>query len=142
MKKVKRVSIWCLLLALAAGGVFTFAPMPPLPALLGKAAIGVLTVVIFLHFTRGIPMAGHRAKMLVFHLILLPGILMIFGHLPPGRLSTGFVLALTPVYYICIFLYYNKVGRCPACGKRIPLMSDDGECPKCHAVVDAEENPA
>lgn len=142
MKKVKRVFIWCLLLSVAAGGVFTFAPMPPLPALLGKAAIGVLTVVIFLHFTWGIPMAGYRAKTLVFHLILLPGSLMIFGHLPPGRLSTGFVLALTPVYYICIFLYYNKVGRCPACGKRIPLMSDGGECPSCHATVDAEETPA
>lgn len=142
MKKVKRVSIWCLLLAFVAGGVFTFAPMPPLLALLGKAAIGVLTIVIFLRFTRDIPMAGYRAKMLVFHLLLLPGFLMIFDNFEAGRLSTGFVLTLTPVYYICIFLYYNKIGRCPACGKRIPLMSDNGECPKCHAAVDAEETPA
>ena len=51
MKKVKRVSIWCLLLAFVAGGVFTFAPMPPLLALLGKAAIGVLTAVSYTHLT-------------------------------------------------------------------------------------------
>lgn len=142
MKKVKRVSIWCLLLALAAGGIFTFVSMPPLLALLGKLAAGALTVALFFRFTRGVPMAGYRAKRLAGHLFALPLFLQIFNHSEAGRLITGFRLALTPVYYICIFLYYNKVGRCPACGKRIPLMSDDGECPKCHAVVDAEENPA
>lgn len=26
---MKRVFIWCLLLSFAAGGIFTFAPMPP-----------------------------------------------------------------------------------------------------------------
>ncbi len=142
MKKVKRVSGCCTLLALAAGVFFAFAPMPPLLALLGEIAIGVLTVAIFFRFTRDIPMAGYRAKMLMYHLIVLPWFLQMFGHLQAGRLLTGIVLFLTPVYYICIFLYYNRVGRCPTCGKRIPLFSDNGPCPSCHAVVDVGEEPA
>lgn len=142
MKKMKRVSGWCLFLAFAAGVTFTFAPMPPLLALLGKIAAGVLTVALFFRFTRDIPMAGYRAKMLAGHLIVLPLFLQIFSHLQAGRLLTGAVLFLTPVYYICIFLYYNKVGRCPACGKRIPFFSDNGACPSCRAEVDAGEDPA
>ena len=69
---MKRVFIWCLLLSFAAGGI----SRPCCLVLLVKAAIGVLTVVIFLRFTRDIPMAGYRAKTLMFHLILLPGSLM------------------------------------------------------------------
>lgn len=119
MKKVKRVSIWCLLLAFVAGGVFTFAPMPPLLALLGKAAIGVLTVVIFLRFTRDIPMAGYRAKTLMFHLILLPGSLMTqrTGTGRPARAACFCgswsllpVCNLTSLLYICIIpLSYTSV---------------------------------
>ncbi|MCI8715414.1 MAG: hypothetical protein HFF66_06380 [Oscillospiraceae bacterium] len=141
MKKVNRVCNWCLLLALAAGGIFTFMPIPPLLALLGEIAAGALIATIFLSFTRGIPMAGHRSKMLVFLLCLLPGFLAA-ARLQIGRAFTIFLLLLTPVYYSGIFGLYNRIGCCPACGKRIPLFSDSGQCPSCHAAVDLEESPS